>query len=491
MSNSTEENNQTGGIVPPPQVPPRGLWENCLWAMWRTPLGLIGVATTTISIVLMMIGLALDMLGLVDNPYFAALCYMILPGFMILGLLIIPLACYVHSRHWLRDSLGAELTEKALCIDLSNAKHRKYMVGFLALSVVNIAILTIIGYEGYHFTDSPYFCGKLCHQVMAPEYTAYLRSPHAKIRCVECHIGPGVSWFVKAKISGLRQVAAVMTDDFSRPIPSPVEHLRPARDTCEECHWPEKFHGKRVKTFYSFSNNDQENPEVQEISLHIGGRNPTTEAFEGIHWHVSNNVKVEYMPLNRKRTSIGTVKVTQPDGLTEEFTIDSAEAEGEGAGEELEWRTMDCIDCHNRPTHVNDRLEEWVDFGLLSGKIDPQLPGIREDAIFVLDKEYESRDQAKELLIKTLVELQGERHDPSYIRANEEKIVKAGQFLLEGYMNNIWPAMNIDWGTYRQHLGHQFADEGYGCWRCHDDEHQTKTGKVIPQDCDLCHDEPE
>lgn len=491
MSNQTEENNQSGGLVPPPQVPARGLWENCLWAMWRTPLGLIGVATTTISIVLMMIGLALDMLGLVDNPYFAALCYMILPGFMILGLLIIPLACYIHSRHWMKDSLGAELTDKALCIDLNNPKHRRYMIGFLALSVVNVSILTIIGYEGYHFTDSPYFCGQLCHQVMAPEYTAYKRSAHAKVRCVECHIGPGVSWFVKAKISGLRQVAAVMTGDFSRPVPSPVEHLRPARDTCEECHWPEKFHGKRVKTFYTFSNDDLENPETQDISLHIGGRNPNTDAFEGIHWHVSNNVKVEYMPLNKKRTAIGTVKVTLPDGLTEEFTIDSSSEEGEGAEEKLEWRTMDCIDCHNRPTHVNDRLVNWVDFGLLSKKIDSSLTGIREDSMSVLEKEYATRDEAKELLIKTLVELQADRHDSAYITENEDKIVKAGQFLLEGYMNNVWPAMNITWGTYKQHIGHQDADEGYGCWRCHDDEHKTKTGKVIPQDCDLCHDEPE
>lgn len=488
MTNQTEETTQGGGgLTPPPPIPPRGLWENCLWAMWRTPLGLIGVTITTVSVVLMMIGLALDLLGLVDNPYFAALCYMILPGFMVLGLLIIPLACYIHSKHWLKDSLGAELTDKALCIDLSNPKHRRYMIGFLALTVLNMAILVIIGYEGYHFTDSPYFCGKLCHQVMEPEYTAYTRSAHAKVKCVECHIGPGVSWFVKAKISGLRQVLAVMTDDFSRPIPSPVEHLRPARDTCEECHWPEKFHGKRVKTFVSFSNRNQLDPQVQEISLHIGGRNPETDEFEGIHWHVSDNVKVEYQPLNRQRTSIGAVKVTLPDGVVEEFTIDGAEPE---EGVELEWRTMDCIDCHNRPTHVYDRLVEQVDFGLLSHRIDPNLPGIREDSITVLKKEYASRDEAREQIIKTLIELQAERHGNPYVKEKGEALVMAGQFLLETYMNNIWPNMNITWGTYREHIGHQDADDGFGCFRCHDDDHQTKFGKVISQDCDLCHDEP-
>jgi len=491
MSNQTEENNQNGGLVQPPQVPPRGLWENCLWVMWRTPLGLIGVATTTVSIVLMMIGMALDMLGLVDNPYFAALCYMILPGLMLMGLLIIPFACYIHSRHWFKDSIGAELSDRVLCIDLSNPRHKKYMVGFLALSVLNLAILIVIGYEGYHFTDSPYFCGKLCHKVMDPEYTAYLRSPHAKVNCVECHIGPGASWFVKAKISGLRQVVAVFTDEFSRPIPAPVHHLRPARDTCEQCHWPEKFHGKKVKTFYSFSNDDQINPEEQDISLHIGGRNPVTDEFEGIHYHVSNDVRIEYITLNEKRTDIGTVKVTLPDGVTEIYTIDGEEEEGETAGEGHEWRTMDCIDCHNRPTHVNDRLEERVDFGLLSHRIERGIPGIREDSITVLEKEYASRDEAEELLIKTLIELQAKRNGEAFAQEKGEQLVKAGQFLLETYMNNIWPSMKITWGTYRQHLGHQDADDGYGCFRCHDDEHKTSFGKVIPQDCDLCHDEPE
>lgn len=491
MSNQTDESSNSGGLAPN-RDPANGLWENCLYAMWRTPLGLIGVAITTISIVLMLIGLTLDVMGLVDNPYFAALCYMILPGFMVMGLLVIPLACYINRKHWFKDSLGADLEDRSLSIDLSNPRHKKYMVGFLALTVLNVTILAIIGYEGYHFTDSSYFCGKLCHSVMSPEHTAYSRSPHAKVKCVECHIGPGASWFVKAKISGLRQVIAVFTDSYNRPIPAPVHHLRPARDTCEECHWPEKFHGKKVKEFYSFSNSDQKNPEFQEISLRIGGHNPVTEKFEGIHWHVSNNVKVEYQALNEKRTKIGTVKVTMPDGVTDVYNIDNGEPEeGDLSEEELEWRTMDCIDCHNRPTHLYDRLEERIDFGLLSRRIDPDLTGIREDAIAVLKKEYTSREQAEELLIQNLVEMQAERNGKDYAEEKRDRIVDAGHFLLETYLGNVWPAMKITWGTYPQHIGHRDADEGYGCFRCHDDEHQTSVGKVIPQDCDMCHEEPE
>jgi hypothetical protein len=58
-------------------------------------------------------------------------------------------------------------------------------------------------------------------------------------------------------------------------------------------------------------------------------------------------------------------------------------------------------------------------------------------------------------------------------------------------MDNVWPKMAVTWGTYKMHLGHQNEAEGYGCFRCHDDEHQTELGKTISQSCDLCHDEPE
>jgi hypothetical protein len=323
---------------------------------------------------------------------------------------------------------------------------------------------------------------------MDPEYTAYQRSPHAKVSCVSCHIGPGASWYVQAKLSGLRQVKAVIDGEFSRPIPAPVKHLRPARDTCEACHWPEKFHGKKVKEFISFTNDNQTVPNVQEVALRIGGRNPVTNDFEGIHWHVSRDIKIEYQALDEKRTKIGNVKVTRPGGVTEVYALTDEPAEEGGTGE---WRTMDCIDCHNRPTHVYDDLERVVDFGLSSKKLNPEIRGIREDSIAVLKIEYISRDEATEKIVGDLLALVAKRHGNDFVAEHEKEIVGSGSFLLEAYLNNVWPAMKVTWGTYRQHLGHQNADEGYGCFRCHDDEHKTKFGKIVRQDCDMCHDEPE
>ncbi|MGV1099311.1 NapC/NirT family cytochrome c [Thiovibrio sp. JS02] len=459
----------------------RSAWEHIIRGMWRTPLGLMGVAITTISITLMLIGMLIDALGLVDNPYAAIVTYMILPGGMITGLAIIPIAALLRRRQWHKYGIAME----HLKINLSDHRHRRYVIIFIALTVINFAILGVVGYEGYHFTDSPYFCGVVCHQVMAPEYTAYQRSPHARVKCVECHIGPGAEWFVQAKISGLRQVAAVMTGSFNRPIPAPVHHLRPARDTCEQCHWPEKFHGKRVKTFTSFSNANQNDAEKTEIALHIGGRNPQTDAFEGIHWHVSKNVEVRYQAMDEKRTKIARVKVRRPDGSEEEFVKEDLAAAGEGG----DWRVMDCIDCHNRPTHVYDMPEERVDFGLLSKRIDPRIPGIREDSLAVLTRAYASRDEAQKTMVDALLARQGKR-GAGQLNKYEKEIRAAGDYLLETYLANVWPEMKIDWGTYPSHLGHQLADEGYGCWRCHDEEHLNDKGKAISQDCGLCHDEP-
>ena len=463
----------------------RGPWGHIIRGMWRTPLGMFGVVLTTISITLMIIGMIVEGLGVVHNPYVGIITYMILPGGMIMGLLIIPIAAFLRRRQYHKYGIVKE----HLQINLSDHKHRTFIIGFIILTIVNITVLVLVGYEGYHFTDSPYFCGMVCHKVMAPEYTAYQRSPHVKVACVECHIGPGAEWFVQAKISGLRQVLAVMSDSYSRPIPAPVEHLRPARDTCEQCHWPDKFHGKKVKTFTHFTNDDQIHPEVNEIALHIGGHNPVNGEFEGIHWHVSKDVQVRYLALDRKRTKIAKVQVTHADGSQEEFVKEDMEAPEDAA--EGEWRTMDCIDCHNRPTHIYDWPEDVVDFGLLSKQINPTISGIREDSLIALQREYPSREEAQERMPEHLIALQKLR-DEKLAETNIEALKIAGQYLVKSYLNNVWPDMNVTWGTYPGHLGHRhFDDTGFGCWRCHDDEHVSEAGNYIKQDCDLCHDEPE
>lgn len=458
-------------------------WQEKVGLSAKTPIGLAGIGITSICFTLTLLGLLGHISGLIDNSYAAIVTILVFPTGAILGLLLIPISGYFRRKKWFKDNINKE----NVVIDFGKKSHRRAVTLFLVLSVVNLTVFSLVIYEAYHFTESDFFCGAVCHTVMDPEYTAYQRSAHAKVGCVSCHIGSGAEWYVKAKLSGLRQVKAVIDGSYSTPIPAPVEHLRPAQDTCEECHWPEKFHGKKVKQFVSFSNEDQENPEIQEIALHIGGRNPITSKFEGIHWHVSNNVKVEYESLDNTRTSIGRIKVSKPSGITEEYFPDGFEKTDNSP---VKWRTMDCIDCHNRPTHVYDELETKVDFGLYSKKIDPAIPGVREDSLTVLQKEYVSREEANEQIMETLLSLQADRNGSDFVAQNEEALLSTGTYLLEAYLANVWPKMKVSWGTYKGHNGHQNEDEGFGCFRCHDDEHETEFGKTISQSCDLCHDEP-
>lgn len=457
-------------------------WQEKAGLSAKTPIGMFGIGLTTVCITMTVLGLLGHITGLIENPYAAIVTFLVFPSGAIFGLFLIPVSGYFRRKKWFKDNINMG----NVVIDFGKKSHRKTVILILALTVVNLTVFSLVAYEAYHFTESDFFCGAICHTVMDPEYTAYQRSAHAKVGCVSCHIGSGAEWYVKAKLSGLRQVKAVLDGSYSTPIPAPVEHLRPAQDTCEACHWPDKFHGKKVKQFVSYTNDDQENPDIQEVALHIGGRNPLTDNFEGIHWHVSNNVKVEYQSLDEKRTSIGAIKVTKPSGVTEEYSLDGGTSEAS----EGKWRTMDCIDCHNRPTHVYDKLEPKVDFGLQSKKINPAIPGIREDSLTVLQKEYATRDEAREQIVASLLSLQAERHGKDFVAENEQTLISSGAYLLKAYMDNVWPKMKVTWGTYKEHIGHQNEDEGFGCFRCHDDEHQTKFGKTISQSCDLCHDEP-
>ena len=459
-------------------------WQEQVGLSAKTPIGLFGIGLTTVCFTLTVLGLLGHVTGLIENHYAAIVTFLVFPAGMIFGLLLIPLAYLMRRKKWFKHSL----TSQNVTIDFSQPRHRKGVILFLVLSLVNLVVFSFVIYEAYHFTESDFFCGAVCHTVMDPEYTAYQRSSHAKVGCVSCHIGSGAEWYVKAKLSGLRQVKAAIDGSYSRPIPAPVEHLRPAQDTCEQCHWPEKFHGKKIKQFVSYTNDDQENPEIQDIVLHIGGRNPLTDTFEGIHWHVSSDVKVEYESLDETRTSIGRIKVTKPSGVTEEYSIDNGDS---AEGGETQWRTMDCVDCHNRPTHVYDDLEEKIDFGLYSRKLDQHIPGLREDSLTVLQKEYTSRQEAQEQIVESLLSLQAERNGADYVAENEQKIISSGRYLLEAYLGNVWPKMKVTWGTYKGHNGHQNEDDGYGCFRCHDEEHSTEFGKTISQSCDLCHEEPE
>ncbi len=379
-----------------------------------------------------------------------------------------------------------------LVIDFNNPRHRRALLLFNIGVVVLLTAMAVAGYQGYMYTESAEFCGGTCH-VMDPEYSRYEASPHANVECVKCHIGPGMSFFVRSKIDGLRQVYAVLTNTYSRPIPSPVHNLRPAREICEQCHTPSSFKDNIIKNIVHYASDEKNTIMRSTLILKMGGWQEETGVSEGIHWHIS--APVYYIAADEQRQVILWVGVEQPDGTLKEYYsrdmltvgqtsfVDDAFAKGEV-------RRMDCIDCHNRAAHLIPHPEMAVDQAISAGKISRNLPYIRAKAVEVLSQEYESQEQAMQAIEALRVFYQQEY--PEVLKRQADLLEAAIEEIRTIYQRSHFPEMNLTWRTYPNNERHTpFA----GCFRCHDDKHVSVDERgneveVISVKCNLCHTVP-
>ena len=230
----------------------------------RNPISLIGLALAAVAFANIVLLALIDVLASQPSPYIGILAYMVAPGFLVLGLILVPIGLVIERRRRLRD-VGAPLHFPKL--DLNNPAQRSTFAFLLSFVVIFALVSSVGSYKAYEFTDSVDFCGQLCHTVMHPEFTAYQASPHARVACVECHVGSGASWYVKSKLSGMRQVYYTALGTYPRPIPTPVHNLRPAQQTCEQCHWPRKFWGAQLKTFTHYGDDEQNTPRVLRMLM--------------------------------------------------------------------------------------------------------------------------------------------------------------------------------------------------------------------------------
>jgi hypothetical protein len=431
----------------------------------------------TISAVLFLTVFLADLFGLHINPYMGIVFFLIVPGFFVAGLVMIPLGMLLERRRLARGGARREWIR----IDLNNTTHRRITVAVLLLTLVNVLIVSLAAYRGVEYMDSTEFCGQVCHEVMEPEYAAYEDGPHSRVRCVQCHIGPGAPWFVRAKISGTRQVLAVLFNTHSRPIPSPVHNLRPARDTCEQCHWPEKFHGDKLNLRREYADDEAVTETATTVRVHIGGGGEGNGGATGIHWHVSAANEIEYVSIDGKRGDIPYVRLTTRNGEVREYYAEGTTPEQLAQGER---RRMDCVDCHNRPTHpFSASPERAVDAAIAAGEIPRSLPFVRREAVGALKVNYATQAAALEEIAARLTGFyRASPSDKPAVRSEDvARVVAATQRL---YSRNVFPQMKVTWGTHPNNIGHM---DSPGCFRCHDDNHKTKDGKVISQDCALCH----
>ncbi len=410
--------------------------------------------------------------------YLGLIIYIILPIIMVAGLLMVPVGMYWARKR--RRVSGSELP----ILDLNLRQHRNALFIFLIGTTILLFSSAVGSYEAYHYTESVSFCGQVCHQVMQPEFESYQHSSHARVACAECHIGSGADWYVKAKMSGLHQVYAVLLDTFPRPIPTPITNLRPARETCEQCHWPKKFYPREERLEQYFLGDEENSQWDVMLSMKVGPVHKSSGFSEGIHWHVDPNNKVEYIYTDERRQEIPWVRYTNLK--TGEVTVYSASdslREIEPAADAANLRTMDCLDCHNRPAHDYKSPRYFINHAISEGSIPKELPGIKALAREICEEEISSSDSIYSFIKSRIDSFYNEEY-PEIAEENPGLIRKATEGLYEAYRVNIFPDMKARWDAYPNNIGHL---EFNGCFRCHDDGHTDSAGETISRDCNACH----
>ncbi len=448
----------------------------------RNPIGMAGAVLTTVGAVLFLTLLALDLVGFHGGPYGGILAFLVIPALFVLGLVLVPIGLWRERVRKRRAAAAGSPPDDALPVwDLNSGRVRRNLLVFLLLTLVNVVILAAATYKGVEVMESTAFCGAACHEVMEPEYTTYKRSPHARVKCVECHIGEGASWFVKSKLSGSWQLVSVALNLYPRPIQAPVHNLRPARETCEQCHWPSKFVGDRFRVHTRFAEDEANSETKTVLVVKVGGQRAGRS--HGIHWHVDPGHVVRYRS-DPERKTMYEVETLASDGSSRRFRGPAADTPE--SGQATQWRTMDCVDCHNRPSHVYRDPAQELDQALAERRIDAALPFVRREGLKALLTRYPSHEAARAGIAAALQGFYAASY-PELAAGRTEAVKAAAGALGDIWASNVFPKMNVTWGTYPSHLGHPEMSAEIGCFRCHDEQHQATDGKTISQDCATCH----
>ncbi len=347
------------------------------------------------------------------------------------------------------------------------------IAGVLTLGVIYGSV------EAWTYTNSSEFCGTTCH-TMPPEYSAYQRSPHARVQCVECHIGRDVvtTQFTR-KAGDLRHVVLTITQDYEFPIYSRA--MRPARDSCERCHFPEKFSDDSLREIRHYSGKENL-PQSTFLILKTGGGSQREGLGRGIHWHIES--EVYYIATDNLEQNIPYVRVVGNDGtVTEYYDIAADFGPEDVAGSNLE--QMDCITCHNRITHSIPDPVTAVDQAITKHLLPVDLPDIKEQSVALLSASYTDQQTALDGMTK-LADFYADSY-PELYETRQDEIDTAVSTLQDIYGQIVFHEQKIDWTTHPDNLGHK---DDPGCFRCHDGKHLTGDEEAIRLECNLCHSVP-
>ena len=440
------------------------------FVLTRHWLSLVGLALIATALISWLFVLPIHLRGHVDNPYTGIIIFLIIPLVFFMGLLLVPIGVYLSKRQ-IQKGLVQETFDRKV------AMHR--LLWFFGLTAVaNVLIGTQFTYRAVEHMETPQFCGATCH-VMRPEFAAYQNSPHSRVECVQCHVAPGAGGWVASKAAGVRQLVETTLNTYHRPIPSALESNRlvPARETCENCHWPQRFGGVRLRVISKFAEDETNSRSETVLMMMIGG-----SKMAGIHGaHFGPGVHIRYAAGDPARQSIPSVEYRNTTtGDVQTFLASDAKPE---SVKSLPTYEMQCVDCHNRPTHTFDLPDRAMDKALADGDISVSLPFIKKEGVELLKANYATSEEAGSKLPAALTNFYRQKYPDVYTKRSQD-VTQAGEAVLAIYNRNVFPDLKVTWGTYPNNLGHT---DFPGCFRCHDGSHTSSGGQTITQDCNACH----
>ena len=419
-------------------------------------LSMLGVALTTTAGFSWLFVLPQHMQGNAGNPYIGILIFLIIPAVLFTGLALIPLGVLLARRKVVSGL--SSLADK-------RAAWRRIGTFLGLMTFVNLLIGSQATYRAVAHMETDQFCGQSCH-VMKPEFTAWKKSPHSRVECVNCHIVPGAAGWFAAKMAGTRQLAGVVLDNYHRPVESALQSnkLVSSVETCEACHARDRQTGSVLKVVTSYGDGEQNKRTQTVLTMQVGG------GMAGIHGaHMGPGVEIRYAAADSRRDTIPWVEYRGHDGKTKTF-VDSS---FKGGSDSLPRYAMQCVDCHNRPGHPFQLANRAVDQALEEKRLPCDLPFIHQAGVAALTSSKTSDDVPVKLA--------------AFYREQNRKVdlSTASKVLTDIYNQNVFPDLKVTWGTYSNNLGHT---DSPGCFRCHDGNHSAKeSGESITQDCTACH----
>ncbi|MFN7944540.1 MAG: NapC/NirT family cytochrome c [Blastocatellia bacterium] len=448
--------------------------------LYRNLISLMGAVIAVFALVCILFLFLAELTGKHGNPYLGILTFIIFPAVLIFGLLLIPAGMLIERRRRRRHL--PDVIPAWPRMDLNDPRQRR-SIAFVMMATLALLFMSTVGsYRAYEYTETTTFCGQLCHTVMEPEFVAYKNSPHSRVACVDCHVGPGATWYVRSKLSGAYQVYATIFKKYPKPITTPISNLRPSQETCEQCHWPEKFFGAQLKVFNHFGDDESNTPRQIRMLINTGGGSEKSGFVAGIHWHMNIANEINYVSTDAQRQIIPWVQLKEPSGkITEFFAKDTPLKPEELSG--LSKRRMECVDCHNRPTHIYVPPDRSVDTSLIAGRLDRALPFIKQQAVLTLTKTYQTKDEALKTIAADLESFYRTNYGDRY-QSLEGSIKGAISEVQRIFATTIFPEMKVDWRTHPDNINHYYFS---ACFRCHDGQHVSREGRVIRNECNICH----